>query len=94
MATSSEGNDEFYQAYSSSEIEACLVSLGEVLASPNAQTLLFRRLRSSYPLAGCSPAGPAAVSLDDKSLSAPCTGSIVARRVGNSSKTLLGVFLI
>src|SRR5262249_19000035 len=60
-----------------SEIKVCRFAFGEVLASPNAQTFLFRRLRSSYPLAGCSPAEPASVSLDDKSLSAAWTGSMV-----------------
>jgi len=43
-------------------------SFGEVLSSPNGETVLFRRLRSSYPLASCSPAEPASVSLDNKTL--------------------------
>src|SRR5260370_39083192 len=38
---------------------------------------LFRRRRSSYPLAGCSPAEPASVSLDDEKLADSSAGSIV-----------------
>jgi hypothetical protein len=39
---------------------------GGGLALPKWGDVLFRRLRSSYPLAGCSPAEPASVSLDKK----------------------------
>jgi len=38
------------------------------LVLPKWGDVLFRRLRSSYPLAGCSPAEPASVSLDNKTL--------------------------
>ena len=38
---------------------------------------LFRRRRSSYPLAGCSPAEPASVSLDDENLAGSWARSIV-----------------
>ena len=38
------------------------------LVLPKWGDVLFRRLRSSYPLAGCSPAEPASVSLGKKTL--------------------------
>ncbi len=38
------------------------------LVLPKRGDVLFRRLRSSYPLAGCSPAEPASVWLDKKTL--------------------------
>src|SRR5215471_3244091 len=41
---------------------------GGWLPPQKAETVLFRRLRSSYPSAGCSPAEPASVSLDKGSL--------------------------
>jgi hypothetical protein len=43
-------------------------SIWEGLVLPKWGDVLFRRLRSSYPLAGCSPAEPASVSLDNKTL--------------------------
>src|SRR5215468_7557219 len=41
---------------------------GGWLPPQKAETVLFRRLRCSYPWAGCSPAEPASVSLDKGSL--------------------------
>jgi hypothetical protein len=43
---------------------------GEVLASPDAETFYFVAFRSSYPLAGCSPAEPASVLLDGQEFKA------------------------
>jgi hypothetical protein len=41
MATSSKRNDEFFEACSGSEIKVSRFSFGEVLASPNAETLFI-----------------------------------------------------
>jgi len=52
LATSSRRNDEFYEAYSGSEIKVSRFSFGEVLASPNVETFLFRRLSVQLSLGG------------------------------------------
>ena len=52
MATSSNQNDEFYEACSGSEIKVSRFPFGEVLASPNAETFLFRRLSIQLSLGG------------------------------------------
>ena len=44
--------NEFFKACSGSEIKLCRFSFGEVLASPNAQTFLFRRLSIQLSLGG------------------------------------------
>jgi hypothetical protein len=68
MATSSKRTLSFGEACSGSEIKVSRFPFGEVWASPNAETFHFVAFRSSYPLAGCSPAEPASVSLDKGSL--------------------------
>src|SRR5262249_3881455 len=52
MATSSKRNDEFCKACSGSEIKGLLVAIWGGLASPNAETVLFRRLSIQLSLGG------------------------------------------
>ena len=52
MATSSKGNDEFCKACSGSEIKGLLIGIWGGLASPNAETFLFRRLSIQLSLGG------------------------------------------
>ncbi len=68
MATSSKRNEEFYKACSGSEIKVCRFAFGEVWPPQRRRRLYFVAFRSSYPLAGCSPAEPASVSLDKRNL--------------------------
>mgnify|MGYP006955683252 CR=1 FL=1 len=42
----------FFEAYSGSEIKVSLFPFGEVLASPNAETFLFRRISIQLSLDG------------------------------------------
>ena len=52
MATSSKRNDEFCKACSGSEIKGLLIGIWGGLASPNAETFLFRRLSVQLSLGG------------------------------------------
>ena len=69
-----------------SEIKVSCFAFGEVLSSPNAETLLFRRLRSGYPLAGCSPAEPASVSPDETNLNTAWKGVNLGSQFGKLLK--------
>ncbi len=44
--------DEFFKAYSGSEIKVCLFAFGEVWVSPNVETFLFRRPSIQLSLGG------------------------------------------
>ena len=69
MATSSKRNDEFWKACSGSEIKSLAASIWGGFGLPKCgDVFYFVAFRSSYPLAGCSPAEPTSVSLDDKTL--------------------------
>jgi hypothetical protein len=60
----------FLRHESGSEISVSRNAKGRLLTSPAGDDL-FRRPRPSYPLAGCSSAEPASVSLDDCSITDP-----------------------
>jgi hypothetical protein len=78
MATSSKRNAEFCQACSGSEIKGLPICLWGGFGLPKGgDVFYFVAFRSSYPLAGCSPAEPAFVSLDDQSLTVCPKGSRV-----------------
>ena len=77
--------DEFWKACSGSEIKVSDLDFGEAEPPRSWRRFYFVAFRSSYPLAGCSPAEPASVSLDGESLRA---GPINAIEDHRSSLTL------
>jgi hypothetical protein len=80
MATSSNRNAEFCEACSGSEIKGLPLFIWGGLDLPKCGDVFYSvAFRSSYPLAGCSPAEPTFVSLDDQSLTVSRMGSMVDR---------------